>query len=162
MHGLAAAETPLAGQAIAQNRCFCVQLTKSFPVPYFLAKLDPPAPGCADAKYDGKPPLENGLLTCDGLTKCLNAGARYQKKKKTLDDKTAAARAALAACCPAAQSGTGAEAECDKDCGVKWEGVLKTLAAETEMLAKKEREAQDICFFKAKNKELFSFPSGKR
>ena len=135
--GAAAKDSP------PQDRCFCIQYTHTFPSPYYVGKLAEGAPECAGLKYDGKSPLESGLLSCDALRACAKGAKDYLKKKKLLADKSSKAKAALAACCAG-----GKDANCDDKCTADWNGILKVLTAETEKLERTERESRDLCVSK--------------
>ncbi|MCX5793338.1 MAG: hypothetical protein NTY45_14150 [Elusimicrobia bacterium] len=140
-----AGENSAAAKSVPQNWCFCLQYTGGLP-PYFLARLNPPAPECAKMKYtdNGKAPQENGLLPCDELRKCVIDSARYLGKKKVLEEKTAQAKASLAACCAPGGKKNAAE-PCSNKCAGDWEGILKLLAAETEKLGKAEQRVWARC-----------------
>lgn len=150
----ARAQEPGAEPRVPQNHCFCIQYTSGFPSPYYLGKLNPPTPECADMKHvpDGKPIQESGLLACDALRGCAKGSAQYLEKKKILAGKTSQVREQLAGCCVAGREVKGAAPQCDAKCTGDWEGIIKVLAAETEKLDKQEQEARERCFAKSAKK----------
>ena len=150
----ATGDTPAAAAGTPQSRCFCVQYTGGLP-PYYIGRLMPPAPECAALKYapNGKSPLEDGLLSCDSLRKCLKGSAQYEKKKKILHTKTSQAKLRQAGCCAYGKGIKNPGAPCDSKCVSDWTGILKVLAAATEKLDKEEQQARELCFSRARKAE---------